>query len=574
MSTLQEEASEQESPDFEWGCRIGKGSGLNKDVQFYKSFTYDGVKYCLNDCVYLWRDKNCELDIGKLVKVWETASHKRKIKTVWFFRPNDIKHWLGDVKPLKNEIFLASGKGVGVYNINPLESISGKCNVVCTSDDRRNMQVSKEELKIADYTFSRTFDVDNYKLSDKFTDPIAGHQVENFFNKNTDQKLKRLHVKARLNQEPRNVGIPARAVGDKDFDRTGGAGQLEKGSVNTAASFDKKEQFVDKNTTLRPKSILKTVENRSAKMFSCQLPPAKRKVRYLEDLPCAKESDISSFKKRLPLKNPGWTEDPANCADLLPNLPDHIQNLLNSRHRYTDKIGPFSEGHNNKEANANLNSRTDQSKRQKGRRTLCLTSEVVRRPDVVKESNKWFKQMSWKERLERAHETNCLILLENLDPSYTSQDVEDIIWHAFQENVSAKMIQCNKFCSPLNGRALIIFKSKGVADSALSELNNRCLMLDNQRPIVARRRNLKQPDNSTNFFGHLYIDKPRYQKPRDVQNAVSTSHYAQQNTAEYELALHWWTLQRKSTLVWDALHKNQAREMKRIVSQLKTHNTN
>lgn len=122
MLTLQEEASEPESPDFEWGCRIGKGRGLSKDVKFYKSFTFDGVEYRLNDCVYLWRDEHCELDIGKLVKVWETASHKRKIKTVWFFRPNDIKNWLGDVKPLKNEIFLASGEGVGVFNINPLVS--------------------------------------------------------------------------------------------------------------------------------------------------------------------------------------------------------------------------------------------------------------------------------------------------------------------------------------------------------------------------------------------------------------------------------------------------------------------
>lgn len=79
-----------------------------------------------------------------------------------------------------------------------------------------------------------------------------------------------------------------------------------------------------------------------------------------------------------------WTGDPANCASLLPNLPDHIQNLLNSKSRYTDKRGLFSGGLNNKEANANLDSRTDQSERQKGLRTLCQTSEVFRRPNVVK----------------------------------------------------------------------------------------------------------------------------------------------------------------------------------------------
>lgn len=73
--------------------------------------------------------------------------------------------------------------------------------------------------------------------------------------------------------------------------------------MKTAASLVK-DPFVDKNTTLRPKSILETVENRSVKTPSCQL-LAKRKVGYLEDLPHANESSISSYKKRLPLKNPG-----------------------------------------------------------------------------------------------------------------------------------------------------------------------------------------------------------------------------------------------------------------------------
>ncbi|KAK1358238.1 Protein ANTI-SILENCING [Heracleum sosnowskyi] len=563
MSTLQEKASEEESLDFEWGCRLGKG-GLNKDVNFYKSFKFDGVEYFLNDCVYFWREEARELDIGKLVKMWETASHKRKVKTVWFLRPNDIKQWLGDVKPLENEIFLASGEGVGVSNINPPESICGKCKVVCTSDDRRNMQVSEEELNIADHTFFRRFDVDNYTISDKFTDLIAGQQVENFFNKKIDQKLKKLHVKADLNQESRKVGIPARAVRDNDSNSTASVMQLEK-----AASLAKKDHFIEKNTALKPKTIPKIVGTDSL--------PAKRKVRYLEDLHHANESDNSSYKKRLPLKNAvasGSKEDPANSVSLLPNLPDHMKSLLKSKHHYTDKRGPYRGELNNKEAKANLDSRGDPSEHQKGLRTLCQTTEVFRRPNVVKESSKWFKQKSWKERLERAHETNCLILLENLDPSYTSEDVEDIIWHAFQENVSATMVQHNKFCSRHNGRALVIFKSKDVADSVLSELNNRCLMLDDHRPVVARRRNLRHPEDPPNFFGHLYIDRPKYQKQRDAQNAVSTSHYAQQNTAEYELALHWWTLQRKSTLVWDALHKQQAKEMEVHVSQLKTHNTN
>lgn len=395
--------------------------------------------------------------------------------------------------------------------------------------------------------------------------------VENFFNKKTERKLKRLHVEAHLNQEARKVGIPARAVRDNDSSRTASVRQLEK-----AASLAKKEHFIDKNTTLRPKASLTTVGNGSAKTSSQLV--AKRKVRYLEDLPCADESDISPYKERMLLKNPVTSvskEDPVNRANLLPKLPDHMHNLLNSKHPYTDKRGLFKGEIIKKKARADLDSRVDQSDLQKRLRNLCRTIEVSRRPNVVKESDRWFKQKPWQERLERANEVGCLVLLENLEPSYTSQDVEDIIWHAFQEMVSAKMIQRNRFCSPHTGQALIIFKSKNVADTVLSELKNRCLMLDDQRPVLARRRNLRHPDNPPNFFGHLCIDRPKSQKQRDVeQNAVSTSHYAQQNTIEYEMAQPWLTLQKKSTLVWDALHQQQAEEMIVFVSKLKIHNTN
>ncbi|KAF4379162.1 hypothetical protein G4B88_010556 [Cannabis sativa] len=53
----------------------------------------------------------------------------------------------------KNELFLASGEGRGLCNINPLEAIFTKCNVVCISKDSRNLQPTDEELKVVDYIF-------------------------------------------------------------------------------------------------------------------------------------------------------------------------------------------------------------------------------------------------------------------------------------------------------------------------------------------------------------------------------------------------------------------------------------
>lgn len=122
MVLLREE-NKEESVEFNWGSKKGVG-GSNKDVQFYESFSYDGVEYFLDDCVYLWGHDDPEPNIGKIVKIWETPSQKKKVKVVWFFQPDEIQNWLGDVKRLENEIFLASGAGTGVFDINPLVSSS------------------------------------------------------------------------------------------------------------------------------------------------------------------------------------------------------------------------------------------------------------------------------------------------------------------------------------------------------------------------------------------------------------------------------------------------------------------
>jgi len=54
------------------------------------------------------------------------------------------------------------------------ESILGKCNVVCTSEDRRNPKPSETELKRADFLFKCTFDVDRCVIDDKFPHKIDG----------------------------------------------------------------------------------------------------------------------------------------------------------------------------------------------------------------------------------------------------------------------------------------------------------------------------------------------------------------------------------------------------------------
>lgn len=113
------EVAEVENLEFKWGKKRGIG-GKKKDVQFYESFTYDGVEYNLYDCVYLYKEEEAEPYIGKLIKIWENADKTKKVKVLWFFRPSEISNFLGNDHTPENEIFLACGEGVGLANINTL----------------------------------------------------------------------------------------------------------------------------------------------------------------------------------------------------------------------------------------------------------------------------------------------------------------------------------------------------------------------------------------------------------------------------------------------------------------------
>ncbi|XAR50586.1 hypothetical protein NMG60_11004945 [Bertholletia excelsa] len=210
--SLHEEAAEGENIEFIWGRRKCI-CGEDNDVQLYESFTYDGMEYSLYDCVYTCSDQDSEPHIGKIVEIWEDQSHEKVVKIVWFFHPAEIHHWLADIKPSKNEIFLASGEGKGLFNLISLEAISGKCNVICTSEDKRNPQASKEELEMADYVFYRTFDVQSYRISSSFPDLVAGTEVDHFFNRGEDKSPVHSELVANLKEMSAQKGSFLKADG-------------------------------------------------------------------------------------------------------------------------------------------------------------------------------------------------------------------------------------------------------------------------------------------------------------------------------------------------------------------------
>ncbi|KAL2930137.1 Protein ANTI-SILENCING 1, partial [Bienertia sinuspersici] len=76
------------------------------------------------------------------------------------------------------------------FFVEPLdEAIAGKCNVVCISKDERNRQPSIDEIKMAQYVFYRTFDVNTHAISDKLGEKIATIEVNFLLNKNVFKSL-------------------------------------------------------------------------------------------------------------------------------------------------------------------------------------------------------------------------------------------------------------------------------------------------------------------------------------------------------------------------------------------------
>ncbi|KAL1112476.1 hypothetical protein V6Z11_D02G128700 [Gossypium hirsutum] len=72
---------------------------------------------------------------------------------------------------------------------------------------------------------------------------------------------------------------------------------------------------------------------------------------------------------------------------------------------------------------------------------ICLILIILYNIMLAKDRSKWFGELPWEESLRDEHEFGKLVLFQNLDPAYSSAEVEDIVWNAFNETCRAKMVQ-------------------------------------------------------------------------------------------------------------------------------------
>ncbi|KAK9101880.1 hypothetical protein Sjap_019134 [Stephania japonica] len=530
--------------EFKWGKKKAIGK-YNHEVQFYESFTYDKVEYFLYDSVYLYVANEPEPYIGKLVKIWED-NNKKKIKVVWFFRPIEIRNWLqGVAPPMKNEIFLGSGRGKGLYNVNPLEVLVGKCKVVCSSKDRRNPQPSEIELLMADYVFFRTFDVVTCKISEKMGDKIGDFEIEHFFNQKPGQAQRSLEA----SKGDKTIARPKKAltiggdVVDKSLMQRNQFKSTSKLQLDSSPPISKKNLPFKKS--LNVESLAKTFQ---------------RSERNVSPASMLRREGTAYVKPLLP--PPQRIIGSEGDAGRSPRLPQSVKEYVKQEKSLPQIMGPPKQRiHPSIDAGRALTPG-------KSIRTDNQALEATRRPVYVDKS-RWFKH-KWEDLLRSGFVDGTVVLLQNLDPSYSSSEVQDIIKFYFGLNCDAKVLSQTAISSPHCGEAHAIFKKREEAQMVIAKLSKTCLMLPNGSPLLARTGiPPAPPGDPKNFFGHLSLSSIEARRERPaMRNAVSTAHFPQPNTIEYPMAAEWSVLQKNSALQWVALYENQGKEIEELKSKL------
>jgi len=402
---------------FSWGKRRAKG-GVKMDTRFYESFTLDNVKYSLYDCVYLFKHGDPEPYIGKIVKIWE-QNQAKKVKILWFFFPNEIQKYLrGSV--MEKEIFLASGDGIGLADVNPLEAVAGKCTVICISKDERNRQPSPREQAMADYIFYRVFDVENCTLSDQLPDKIAGLGVEvllnpkdelvisspNALNPNADDGLAATapppHSAVKEENESPDAAVPLSQPAAKEVDAKSPA------AVPLSQSVVNKEDQKPVAAIPISKSVIKKEDKKSVAAVSVSQSAIKEEEKPVASTPHPRSAVVENNAKHTQSQNAQGGERPPKKLKLSQEAT--VKNM-----------------------------------------TPAVTeTRPLELPSRQADRSKWFK-ISWDDKLQRADEQGTLVYIQNLDINFAAADIEELIREALQLNCTAKPINHPTYDDPNNG---------------------------------------------------------------------------------------------------------------------------
>ncbi|PHT35355.1 hypothetical protein CQW23_27155 [Capsicum baccatum] len=544
-----------EEVEFVWGRKRGLG-GKRKEVQFYESFTYDGMEYALYDCVYMHKEGELPY-IGKIIKIWENPDKSRKIKIHWFFRPSEILYHLKDVQVAENEVFLASGEGTGLANVNSLLGETSKLispifllNANSVSTIGNNLSTSPEVVVWTAYILPSP-NPTMWEYTGVAEEP--GSSVRMWYDKLTVGirvvVSKDLVSWEAMQADPNTPGSrvkedspgpsflhPSRTTEirnpqmkklkrltmfstvflmlDKMYDKIGGLDvkyvfnrqESQKGSHVLKLASDQKDD----------KTTMENQANRESDGLKPQNSPGTAKASNLigkSDVTAKKRNSIPGEKNSHDLgvsKLAGKSGHLAGRSDvdaqISPIRGDALHGDANDSHI---ELQPTMKGNPAPMLTVNRNTDTTVVHMQNTiseENARCIDkndkddkkledSYCRSRLDRFLVSTSWEELalnviQAWEEVMQTSNEQGTLVLLENLNPEYTSGEVEDIIWHACRENGTAKMVQRTAFSSPDSGRALVAFQTKEASERVSKKLDDGCLMVSNKSTVWYLQENI------------------------------------------------------------------------------------
>ncbi|CAN8299260.1 unnamed protein product [Cochlearia groenlandica] len=641
---MTEESLGGEEVEFKWGKKRGTG-GKNKDIQFYESFTYEGEEYSLYDSVLVADASDpdsAEPFIGMIIKIWErtnkNAKVPRQVKLLWFFKPSEISDYLEGVSDvLSNELFLASGEGLGLANVNQLEAIGGKCSVLCISQDKRNPQPTEEEINATDFVFRRAFDVGSHRVVDTIDDKIAGVDAKFIFNRAGCKRKATVvpKIEGNINGHPDSLkpnGLLATGSVRKTEDNSTESSDIKESSYGHKEENEKdhnklattktelSEEKCNKDSGVQERTIenehnsceasdsrgnhcdgkaqgsevrsqytkQKSMPTEERDRISCEASGSREKLltkqksmpaegRYSKDL---NGCDDRPQKKQ---KLDGYaTVSEGRDTNMSTKISSDSKKDIESFKRPRDKVAgdefkkrdlgvSVSEGKDTDTAtekslfkkpssDGKLLKRSDEKMFEDDYKRNYQVIEVSQRPETVK--SKWFRPLPWEESMREAEKEDRLVLFQNLDPSYTSDEVQNIVYSALNEQCTARMIECTSITTSHTCQALVIFNSREAAERAVRRLDEGCLLLSNGWPLVAVFPEINPPGKPSSFHGHIKLQKT--QMRRETRDAVATSHCSQPNTLEFEMAMEWCLHRARFDQTMEAISKRQLEEKNQL----------
>lgn len=543
----------------------GKVKGtLNKEKKYYHSFFYEDEEYRLFDNVIVYDEEEPDGHVAKIMKLWEELSSGKKMSLLrWFIRPDELPPHLqaqvlhGNPK----ELFLAFGKGKGVCNENKLDCIVRKCKVLCTCEDGRNKQPSEEDLRDADHFFRRIYNVDLKKLSNiEGIVKILGQDVlfnkPEWFSNESDKRSGKLDA-------------------DVSATYTAPSGTMyETLAVHQAAEggqLDSEKRARDSEDSREHQGKSMPLERGSKTDVS-----ALKKPNLTSDKDKEKRAKFTSTVKQDSIQaSKGASKASQDVMERSPLIPQQPLTRSASAKR--------SEQHISKVEAQSLERKTLTAEEMFPNTGKAWFADPLTWPGSSIPTRARSKQLqhqdnilpkkTWDAKVEESLCHGKVLLIQNVDPLFTSADIHDLIRCAFKGCSDARILRRGCATSAPSGEALLLFETEDLANSALQDLEENCLVLSGcTRPLIASKVAPPTAGKVARFPGHFPLDNFKLWKQRQeevMKKSFEISHFSDPNTVEFEMAMEWQRLQEMLSSCWDRLYKIQRDETSALLEKYK-----